>query len=95
MAAGRKTGGRKPGTPNKATKLLKDAIIAAAEQHGSDGKGKQDVTGYCYMLARDHPVAFATLLGKVMPTQVTGADGGPLQVTGLKVEFVGTDRPDS
>ncbi len=34
MAAGQKTGGRTKGTPNKATKSVKEAIAFAAEQLG-------------------------------------------------------------
>src|SRR6516162_4583358 len=42
----RKHGGRKPGTPNKLTKELKDAVIQAAERVGSDEKGKDGLIGY-------------------------------------------------
>ena len=77
-----KTGGRKKGTPNKTTALLKDAILKAAEAHGKDGAGEDDVAGYCYFLAKDHPQSFATLLGKVLPMQVEGSgDDGSIQVT--------------
>jgi len=34
MAAGRKTGGRKKGTPNKTTRAAKDAIAFAAHELG-------------------------------------------------------------
>lgn len=68
--------GRPKGSPNKTTALLKDAIIKAAEAQG-DG-GKDGLVGYCTFLARDEPKAFAQLLGKVLPMQVTGEDGGPL-----------------
>lgn len=73
--------GRAKGTPNKTTKLLKDAILRAAEIAGEDGKGKGKLVGYCTFLARKEPKAFAQLLGKVLPTQLTGADGGPIPVT--------------
>lgn len=67
--------GRAKGTPNKTTALLKEAIIKAAEATGEDGKGKGSLTGYCKFLATSEPKAFAQLLGKVLPMQVTGADG--------------------
>ena len=70
--------GRKPGTPNKTTALLKEAIIRAAEAVGSDGNGKGKLTGYCTFLAKTEPKAFAQLLGKVMPMQIAGDDGGPV-----------------
>jgi len=72
--------GRAKGTPNKTTALLKEAIIKAAEATGEDGKGNGSLTGYCKFLATNEPKAFAQLLGKVLPMQVTGEDGGALQV---------------
>jgi hypothetical protein len=76
--------GRVKGTPNKTTALLKDAIIKAAEAAGSDKAGKGGLIGYCTFLAKDEPKAFAQLLGKVMPLQITGEgeDGA------LKIEVV-------
>lgn len=80
MAQGKKTGGRKKGTPNKTTALLKDAILKAAENAGKD-KG---LVGYLEKQAQDNPAPFLALLGKVLPMQVTGEDGGAIQVTWLK-----------
>ena len=68
MALGRKTGGRKKGTPNKITALLKDEILEAAASAHKDGR-----VGYLRQQAIENPVAFMTLLGKVLPTQVEGA----------------------
>jgi len=73
------TPGRPKGAPNKTTALLKDAIIKAAEAQGDGGNG--GLIGYCTFLARDEPKAFAQLLGKVLPMQVTGADDGPVKLT--------------
>jgi hypothetical protein len=39
--------GRKPGVPNVHTRVLKDAILIAAENYGSDGKGKDGIVGLC------------------------------------------------
>lgn len=84
-----KTGGRTKGTPNKVTAMVKDAIITAAEKHGFDGKGKDNMVGYMMKLAAEQPTAFATLLGKVIPTQVEGTgEGGAINVTGLNIKFV-------
>lgn len=66
--------GRVKGTPNKTTALLKDAILKAAEAAGEDGSGKAGLIGYCTFLAKEEPKAFAQLLGKVMPLQVTGVE---------------------
>jgi hypothetical protein len=76
MALGRKTGGRQKGTPNKTTKALKDMILEAL-----DRKGGAD---YLERLADDEPVAFAGLLGKVLPMQITGEGGGALEITWRK-----------
>lgn len=66
-----KTGGRKAGTPNKLSAELKDMILKAL-----DGAG-----GILYLesTAQSHPAAFLSLVGKVLPLQVTGANGGALQ----------------
>lgn len=79
MAAGKKTGGRQKGTPNKTTALLKDAILKAAEMAG-DG----DMTAYLAMQARINPGPFMSLLGKVLPTQLTGENGGPVVLEQLQ-----------
>src|SRR3954452_22229335 len=78
MANGYKTGGRQAGTPNKTTALLKDAILKAAEQAG-DG----DLVAYLKKQAKENPGSFMTLLGKVLPTQVTGPGDGPVQTLDL------------
>lgn len=60
--------GRKKGTPNKTTKLLKDAILKAAEKAG----GKGGLVAYLQMQARETPGPFLALLGKVLPMQIAG-----------------------
>ena len=64
--------GRPKGASNKTTRILKEAILLAAETVGRDGHGGGKLTGYCESLARDEPRAFATLLGRVLPTQLEG-----------------------
>jgi hypothetical protein len=71
-----KTGGRQKGTPNTTTALLKDAILKAAEKAG----GRDGVVGYLTIQATASPAAFMSLLGKVMPTQITGDGGGAVKV---------------
>lgn len=66
MASGVKTGGRKKGTPNKTTALLKDAILQAAEDAG----GKEGLVGYLTAQAKENPGPFLSLLGKVLPVQL-------------------------
>jgi hypothetical protein len=80
MATGKKTGGRQKGTPNKTTGALKDAILLAAEQIGEDAKGKDGLTGYLRMIAKSDVKAYAGLLGRVLPLQLTGDPENPVIV---------------
>lgn len=80
ITAGKPGPGRPPGAANKTTALLKDAILKAAEVTGSDGAGKGKLVGYLTFLAKGEPKAFAALLGKVLPMQITGEGDGPIQV---------------
>jgi hypothetical protein len=84
--------GRTKGTPNKTTAILKQAILLAAEEVGEDGKGKGGTTGYCRRLALQEPKAFASLMGRILPTQVTGEDGGAIRFGKISFEIV---RPSS
>lgn len=75
--------GRPKGTPNKTTALLKDAIIEAAVEAGD----KAGLVGYLKTQATENPAAFLTLLGKVLPLQVTGPNGGAVR-TVTQIEFI-------
>ncbi len=75
MAQRIKTGGRKKGTPNKTTALLRDAILQAATDAG-DG----DLSAYLLQQANGNPTAFLALLGKVLPMQVGGEPDNPLEM---------------
>ena len=79
--------GRPKGLPNRTTALLKDAILKAATEAG-DG----DMAAYLKDQAVKNPGPFMALLGKVLPMQVTGADGGPVQIT--RVELVALKSKD-
>jgi hypothetical protein len=72
--------GRKKGTPNKVTKLLKTCILQAAEEAG--GGGKNGIVNYLKTQALENPGPFMGLLGKVLPSQIAaeGKDGEPLTV---------------
>jgi hypothetical protein len=82
MALGHKTSGRKAGTPNKTTALLKDAILKAATDAG-DG----DLAQYLTQQAQENPAAFMALLGKVLPLQMAGDPDNPLvlETVGIKI----------
>lgn len=79
-----KTGGRKAGTPNKVTAALKDAILEALDvAKGLPVEGQSEApTGavaYLQRQSEENPVAFMTLIGKVLPLQLAGdGDGGPM-----------------
>ena len=62
--------GRRVGATNKNTRILKDAIMLAAELEGSDGEGTGKLVGYLRKVARDDMRAFVSLLGRVIPLQV-------------------------
>lgn len=59
--------GRPKGSENKITRALKDMILEALE-----GAGGVD---YLVLQAKENPTAFLSLVGKVLPLQVTGGDG--------------------
>jgi hypothetical protein len=67
--------GRKPGTSTKTTRILRDALLLAAELEGEDGKGKGKLVGYMRRVARDDMKAFCSMLGKVIPLQIETRGG--------------------
>src|SRR5215831_8651571 len=56
--------GRPKGSLNRTTTQLEEAILGALEAAG----GKEGSVGYLRRLAEDNSSAFASLLGKVLPT---------------------------
>jgi hypothetical protein len=81
--------GRKKGVPNKTTALLKDAILRAAEGAG----GKEGLVGYLQDQAKKNPGPFLALLGKVLPTQVSGDPDNPV-ATPHTVEVIFVEAKD-
>lgn len=75
--------GRKPGSVNKTTKALRDAILEAAERSGRDMQGRGGLVGYLKRVADEDTKSFSMLLGKVLPLQVTGAGGGPVPLAAI------------
>jgi hypothetical protein len=74
----------KPGNkrgPAKVTALLKDDILAAAAAAHPEGR-----IGYLTQQAQENPGPFLALLGKILPTQVGGENGGPIPLS-LAVKF--------
>ena len=71
------------GIPNRTTRILKDAMLMAAEQAGdlsgiaredlsTEGieKGKDGLVGYLRWAAKCEPEAFLHILGKLIPVQM-------------------------
>lgn len=83
MAAGRKTGGRQKGSPNKITKQLKDTILQALDEAGG--------VEYLKQTAIEHPAAFLTLVGKVLPLQLSGDADNPVVIQSVRREII---RPE-
>lgn len=60
--------GRKKGVPERNTRVLRDALILAAEAAG--GGNADGLVTYLTTVATDHPVAFINTLGKVLPLEI-------------------------
>ena len=78
--------GRPKGVSNKNTQAIRDMIAEALDNLG----------GVSYLMeCGSDPrtkAAFLSLIGKVMPIQVTGKDDGPVQVT--RIELVAMSGGD-
>lgn len=77
---GERRGGRKAGTPNILNAQVKDMIVNALHRAGGED--------YLYQQALEQPKAFMTLIGRVLPLQVTGEGGGPVQIEKIVREVV-------
>jgi hypothetical protein len=75
--------GRPKGSPNKLTRTIKEAIEAAFSAVGGEK--------YLARMAEQQPVAFMSLLGKVLPTQLDV--NGNLALIGMPV--VNLSCPDA
>jgi hypothetical protein len=73
-----KVAGRQKGTLNKNTAALKDMILQALDNAGG--------VDYMAKQAKENPAAFMTLVGKVLPLQVSGPDGEKIPIS-LVIEF--------
>lgn len=89
IGAGKAGPGRPKGLPNKTTALLKDAILQAADRAGGEG----GMVGYLETQAVANPGPFMALLGKVLPTQLSGPEGAPL-FEGVKVTWAKPNEGD-
>ena len=86
-----KTGGRRKGTPNKTTQLLKDAVLRAAAVQGSKlskDKKHPPLVRYLAWLAKEHPPTFGVLLGRVLPMQIDGTRDEGDEPIAIQIHFV-------
>lgn len=72
--AGKAGPGRPKGSVNKTTAVLKDAIVAAFDKVGG--------VDYLARQAEENPVAFMSLIGRVIPLQVAADMQHNVKVTG-------------
>lgn len=69
-----KYGGRKKGTPNKITALASDVRRVIFEAFDLLGG-----VNYLVTVGRTEPKTFCALLGRVLPSEISGPNGGPIQ----------------
>ncbi len=81
--------GRKPGSRNMTSQKLKELVFQALEQQ------EGGAIGYLKTQAVQEPRAFLALIGKLLPTQITGEDGAPVRITQIElVPLVAQQTPD-
>ena len=82
--------GKPRGAINKHTRILKEAVMLAAELEGQDGQGKGKLTGFMRKVAQEDLRAFCMLLGRIIPLQVEQKtiDDRPKRTTYKSVEEV-------
>lgn len=71
--------GKPKGAKNKDASLIRDMVATALSQAGG--------VDYLARVAETHPGPFLGLVGKVLPIQLTGEGGGPVQQS-IRIEFV-------
>jgi len=81
--------GRKPGSRNLTSQKLRELVFKALEQQ------EGGAIGYLKTQAVQEPRAFMALIGKLLPTQITGKDGAPVRITQIElVPLVAPQKPD-
>jgi hypothetical protein len=84
----REGAGRPKGSIDKGNALIREMACEALSQVGGGD--------YLARVAESHPGPFLSLLGKILPVQLTGEGGGPIQIGRIELVALsanGTDRP--
>jgi hypothetical protein len=76
----RKSGGRQIGTPNRSTRLLREAVLLAAAAAGSE-KGRNGLFLYLKKVAKKQPSVFMPILARLLPLQVESQQTSKTEVT--------------
>lgn len=71
--------GRRPGSRNMTSLKLREMVFRAL--HEQEGGAVE----YLKRQALAEPKAFLTLIGKLLPTQITGEDGQPVKITRIEL----------
>lgn len=79
--AGNRGKGRPKGTPNKLTASVKEAIESAAQGLG----GGTRLEAWAREAPENEKAFWTTIYPKLLPLQVTGKDGGPLQIAAVNL----------
>lgn len=74
----KKVGGRKKGVQNKFTRDIKEAVLNAFGRVGGED--------YLVKVANADRKTFTALVGRLLPTQLTGKDGAPLELLVTKAQ---------
>ena len=74
-----KNGASRKGKPNKVTRVLKEAMILAAERVGENGRGRGGLVGYLEAQAREYPRTYLQVLAKLLPLD--------MQITALQLQL--------
>lgn len=86
-----KTGGRQKGTPNKTTQAAKDAIAIAAAELG----GSERLVTWAREAPENEKAFWTVIYPKLIPVQVTGEGGGPVQFTTIYETIQAPDAQNS
>lgn len=82
--------GRPKGVPNKLTTTVKEAIVSAAEGLG----GTQRLIDWCKEDPKNESQFWVSVYPKLLPLQVSGENGGPIQFQEVRRLIVDNNTND-